>query len=111
MQTRRMLEIETPEAVAVRYPLASYGSRGTAAIIDMSLIFLAIAVEVLLGSFLLNPVADAAPQVFEFIYAWVWAFIIGAGVHHVLGLLPLRRDRWAGSHARQALDAHPRRAR
>lgn len=78
MQTRRMLEIETPEAVAVRYPLASYGSRGTAAIIDMSLIFLSIAVEVLLGSFLLNPVADAAPQVFEFIYAWVWAFIIGA---------------------------------
>jgi uncharacterized RDD family membrane protein YckC len=76
MQVRRMLEVETPEAVAVRYPLASYGSRGTAAIIDVSLIFLAIAVEILAGALLLYAIADIAPLVVEFVATWVLAFMI-----------------------------------
>jgi len=76
MQIRRMLEIETPEAVAVRYPLASYGSRGTAAIIDMSLILLAISVEILAGSMLLFVLADIVPRAVAFVASWVIAFMI-----------------------------------
>ena len=76
MQTRRMLEVETPEAVTVRYPLASYGSRGTAAIIDMTLILLAITVEISAAAFMMYSFADSAPQLVSFIASWVNAFVI-----------------------------------
>ena len=74
--TQRRLEIETPEAVAVRYPLASFGSRGLAAIIDISLIALLITAELLLGSLVLYFLSDLVPEIAQFIAAWVFAFVI-----------------------------------
>jgi uncharacterized RDD family membrane protein YckC len=71
-----MLEVETPEAVAVRYPLASLGSRGTAAIIDITLIALAITVEFTAGALLLNAISNLAPDVVLFVASWVGAIMI-----------------------------------
>jgi uncharacterized RDD family membrane protein YckC len=76
VDTRRQLEVETPEAVAVRYPLASYGSRGTAAIVDVSLIALLITAELVLGAFALYFLAEYTPLLVEFIATWIIAIMI-----------------------------------
>jgi uncharacterized RDD family membrane protein YckC len=76
VDTRRQLEVETPEAVAVRYPLASFGSRGTAAILDVFLIGLLIAGEILVGAFALRVLSEYAPAAVLFVATWIRAIMI-----------------------------------
>lgn len=45
--TARMLEIETPEAVTVHYPLAGIGSRGIAAMLDVAVLAALLVAEAL----------------------------------------------------------------
>lgn len=89
--TRRMLSVETPEAVAIRYPLASIGTRGLAAAIDIAMlgllllgevvvvalaIFVAVRLEVPLPLDALAPWAIAALIVAAFVTYWGY-FIFG----------------------------------
>ncbi len=71
----RTLEVETPEAVTVRYPLAELGSRGMAAFIDIGMLTLLVLGEALAVSLVLFMVEKMFGALGTAVLVWAGAVL------------------------------------